>query len=97
MVTVAMRSGFAWAQRWELETSGPFTLRRPDFRNGSFPSVQAPQRHGRSTSLSGPAEPERADLAIRHRRGATVLAALGTISGPAAKRTSYRQTAVSAE
>jgi hypothetical protein len=35
MVTVAMRNGFAWAQRWELETSGPFTLRRPDFRNGS--------------------------------------------------------------
>ena len=26
MVTVAMRNGFAWAQRWELETSGPFTL-----------------------------------------------------------------------
>jgi hypothetical protein len=22
-----MRNGFAWAQRWELETSGPFTLR----------------------------------------------------------------------
>jgi hypothetical protein len=37
MVTVAMRNGFAWAQRWELETSGPFTLRRPDFRNGSQP------------------------------------------------------------
>jgi hypothetical protein len=35
MVTVAMRNGFAWAQRWELETSGPFTLRRRDFRNGS--------------------------------------------------------------
>jgi hypothetical protein len=27
MVTVAMRNGFTWAQRWELETSGPFTLR----------------------------------------------------------------------
>jgi len=26
MVTVAMRNGFAWAQRWALETSGPFTL-----------------------------------------------------------------------
>ena len=34
MVTVAMRNGFAWAQRWELETSGPFTLRRRDFRSG---------------------------------------------------------------
>jgi hypothetical protein len=36
MVTVAMRNGFAWAQQWELETSGPFALRRRDFRNGSW-------------------------------------------------------------
>jgi hypothetical protein len=35
MVTVAMRNGFAWAQRWELETSGPFTLPSRDFRFGS--------------------------------------------------------------
>ena len=62
-----------------------------DFGFGSFPAVQAAQRHGRSTSLSGPAEPERGDLAIRHRRGANVFDALGSISGPAGKRTSYRQ------
>ena len=49
MVTVAMRNGFAWAKRWELETSGPFTLRaatsamgqgRPD----SFASTLKVQR-----------------------------------------------------
>ena len=50
MVTVAMRNGFAWAQRWELETSGPFTLRRRDFRFGSLPAVPSGQRRGRSTS-----------------------------------------------
>jgi hypothetical protein len=41
-VTVAMRNGFAWAQRWELETSAPFTGRRRDFRNGSRPCDQEP-------------------------------------------------------
>jgi hypothetical protein len=58
---------------------------------GSFLAVQAAERHGRSTSLSGPTEPERGDLAIRHRRGANVFDALGSISGPAGKRPSYRQ------
>jgi hypothetical protein len=55
---------------------------------GSFPDVQAAQRHGRST---------RGDLAIRHRRGANVFDALGSISGPAGKRPSYRQIVRSAK
>jgi hypothetical protein len=70
----------------------PVLVRPEKVGFGSFAAVQAAQRHGRSTSLSGPAEPERADLAIRHRRGAIALDALGSISGPAAKRTSYRRT-----
>jgi hypothetical protein len=40
MVTVAMRNGFARAETWELETSGPFTLGRRDFRNGSIASAR---------------------------------------------------------
>src|ERR1700738_3701927 len=66
MVTVAMRNGFAWAQRWELETSGPFTLRCRDFRNGSFPAVPARPRRGRSTSRSGLPELDRTDLKLRN-------------------------------
>jgi hypothetical protein len=66
MVTVAMRNGFAWVQRWELETLGSFTLRRRDFRSGSSPDVPARQRRGRSTSKSGLPELDRADLKLRN-------------------------------
>ena len=53
-------------------------------------------RYGQGDRVRRPDRPDVdfcfADLAIRHRRGANVLDALGSISGPAAKRTSDRQT-----
>ena len=54
MVTVAMRNGFAWAQRWELETSGPFTLRAATSAMGHQ------QRSDNVPAWSG--QPHKADL-----------------------------------
>jgi hypothetical protein len=91
-VTPSRRGRCRWSrpERALVRSQLMVLARDRDGRFGSSPAVQAAQRHGRSTSLSGPAEPERADLAIRHRRAANALDALGSISGPAAKRAAGR-------